>query len=104
MAHTGSYASTARLGVGEPVVGRGHLPHQHRLGEVPLPLGERLPHAHDGREPVASRRAELGRHLRVGLAHQLPALGVAHDHPAAADGLQHLARHLAGERAVRFGV
>src|SRR2546422_2203961 len=75
-----------------------------REGEPLAPLLRRLADADDRREPVGHGRADLEIDHRVGLADLLAPLGVAEEHPAAADLDEHRRRDLAGMGASRLVV
>ena len=81
-----------------------HLARHLLLGPVRLPLLQRLPHAHDRGHAVGDDSLGLPRHVVVGLAEQLPALGVAHDDVLDLERGQHARRHLSGEGPLRLPV
>jgi len=77
---------------------RVELAADHRARAPGLALGERLAHAHDGRQAAAAGHRHLGRHPLVTLPVQGAPLGVADDDVMDAEIAQHRSGHLAGER------
>ena len=78
------------------------LPGDHLRRAPALALLERLADAQHGHEPLRLRRDELARNQRVGLAVERAALGMADEHVAATDVLQHRCGDFAGEGALRL--
>ena len=57
-----------------------HLPHHDPKGVAGLSLHQCLANADDGLKPSSQSRADLGRHIGVGLVMQGASLGMPEDH------------------------
>ena len=79
----------AEVTLGQPLERGVKLAHDNPLDEACLALLKRFSNANDGPEPLSERRTNLAAHMVVGLAEDVPPLGVA-DKGVSSSGL---ARH-----------